>query len=181
MKKILSLSLSALSVVALVGSMLGGLTADALGQGVATSVNANVRDVNCNKINTIQANLAGLFNNDKPMINCTVNGVKYTYSFIEFQNGVKGYVATNFLVGPQTNNPDYGGSTSTKLIVNSVGGINLRDGSCNKFGTMPNGLMAVLKQKVGYCVVNGVRYNMIYVQFDNGTKANVAESLVKYM
>jgi hypothetical protein len=111
-----------------------------------------------------------------------VGGVKYHYKYynITALGTVEGFIADNFTSatkpGVSTTT-----TTGTRVMVNSAGGINLRDGSCNKFGTVPNGSMATLKQKVGYCYVNGVQYNMIYVQFDNGTRANVAESLVKYM
>ncbi len=125
MKKFLSFSLSALSVVALSGSMLGGLTANAA-------------------------------------ISSTTPTTTPTTS-----------VAT----------PSQGSSTPSgkRIMVNSARGINLRGATCNRFGSMPNGAMATLKQKVGYCDINGVRYQMLYVQFDNGTRANVAEALVKYM
>jgi hypothetical protein len=141
---------------------------------IVTATNGlNVRDKNCNRIDTIGYGTSGYtgysLDNPNPSINCTVNGKSIKMVFFGYGTpSSSGYVAESFLSNVKAQ--EFVSTDKTTFKVNATSGLNLRYGNCKrvstvKFGTIVQGNVPTDNPPV--CKAKGVYYSMMPI-YHNG-------------
>jgi hypothetical protein len=173
------------------GTLSNGIKVQASGFGVSTTSAVNVRDSKCNKIGSMPAGSIAVPEIDAEfqiVVSCTINGKKYSYRGLTFMkgselNGIRGWVAEEFLTATQLANPSNGSSTSGNYVTGkakTTTTLNIRDNNCKKIGSVKAGVTLTTVNNVQggmTCTVNGTIYTMRSI-LSNGTVYNVAQKFI---
>jgi hypothetical protein len=145
---------------------------------VTAKAGLNVRDANCNRLDTIPFGTTLLTDPAGAFINCTINGVKHTLTYIYGPQGVtQGYVSTSFIKAVYAN-PNIDSQVTTR--VTATAGLNVRDENCKKIGLMAFNQVVQVRPSDDFitCEVGGSFYQLVPI-YHNGKHAYAASTFME--